>query len=86
MTRPTARICDQQPRRGAEPADVVDRADQGEQHGGEREREPSARRQAGAQANAPSQAPINVAATTAMPPPCGVGIACEERAFGRAIA
>src|ERR1700733_284513 len=27
-----------------------------------------------------------VAATTAIPPPCGVGILCEERAFGRARA
>ena len=28
----------------------------------------------------------SVAATTAMPPPCGVGSLCEERAFGRASA
>jgi hypothetical protein len=35
---------------------------------------------------APSHAAISVAATTAMPPPCGVGTLCEERAFGRAMA
>ena len=34
----------------------------------------------------PSQMPASVAATTAMPPPCGVGSLCEERAFGRASA
>ena len=31
-------------------------------------------------------AAISVAAITAMPPPCGVGIRCEERAFGLASA
>ena len=36
---------------------------------------------ASATATAPS-----VAATTAMPPPCGVGVRCDERAFGLASA
>ena len=35
---------------------------------------------------APSQRLASAAATTAMPPPCGVGAVCEERAFGRASA
>ena len=32
------------------------------------------------------QATTSVATTTAMPPPCGVGRWCDERAFGRASA
>ena len=32
------------------------------------------------------QAATMVAATTAMPPPCGVGTVCDERAFGLASA
>jgi hypothetical protein len=32
------------------------------------------------------QTTASVAATTAMPPPCGVGSRCDERAFGRAMA
>jgi hypothetical protein len=34
----------------------------------------------------PIHRPTSAAATTAMPPPCGVGSRCEERAFGRAKA
>ena len=36
-------------------------------------------------ASATPTAPI-VAAMTAMPPPCGVGVRCDERAFGLASA
>jgi hypothetical protein len=34
----------------------------------------------------PISAAISVAAITPMPPPCGVGTTCAERAFGRASA
>ena len=39
----------------------------------------------GVNTNTPAATTI-VAATTAMPPPCGVGAWCEERAFGSASA
>jgi len=35
-------------------------------------------------AKAIDPAPIAVAAITAMPPPCGVGFACDDRAWARA--
>ncbi len=41
---------------------------------------------AGDDNSTPSHMLASAAATTAMPPPCGVGCLCEERAFGRAIA
>ncbi len=57
--------------------------------GSDRERQEFAlvrRRQPCPQEQTPSQAVAKVATMTAMPPPCGVGSRCDERALGRASA
>ena len=68
--------------------DVVGRADERDQNGRRKNRREFHQRQSHRAENSNRSAPVtsNTAPITATPPPCGVGVVCDERAFGRASA